>query len=197
MLHDATDIPRLIACATDQARHDRMLDITGGDTAALTEITDAQDLLLRLDEPDLAAMARLNVHRSVIADRNAHVPAILPTVWATIGHPERAEALARSITSPAQQARALAGLVGVAARAGDLDRARMLAERALTLIRAIADASDQAYSLRRLVRAVAAGDLDWAEALARSITSPAEQAGALATWLGLRQVGVTRLARAC
>ena len=63
-----------------------MLDITGGDTAALTEITDAQDLLLRLDEPDLPALARLNVHRSILADRNAHVPPSLPAVWATVGH---------------------------------------------------------------------------------------------------------------
>ena len=76
MLHARRRHPRLLACATDQARHDRMLDITGGDTAALTEITDAQDLLLRQEEPDLPALARLNVHRNFIADRNAHVPPI-------------------------------------------------------------------------------------------------------------------------
>ena len=117
MLQDAADVPRLIACATDWARHDRMLDITGGDTAALTEITDVQDLLLRLEEPDLPALARLNVHRSVIADRNAHVPPILPTVWAMAGHPERAEALARAITDPNERARG-AGRAGGGGGAG-------------------------------------------------------------------------------
>ena len=123
MLQDAADVPRLIACAADRARHDRMLDITGGDTAALTEITDVQDLLLRLEEPDLSALARLNVHRSIIADRNTHVPPILPAVWATIGHPERAEALARAITDPDRRAQALAGLAQAVA-AGDRGRAR-------------------------------------------------------------------------
>ena len=37
MLYAATDVPRLMACATDQARHDRMLHVTGSDTAALTK----------------------------------------------------------------------------------------------------------------------------------------------------------------
>src|SRR5579859_5993656 len=100
-----------------------MLDITGGDTAALTEITDVQDLLLHLDEPDLPALARLNVHRSSIAERNARVPPILPTVWAMTGNLERAEALARAISSQNQRARALAGLAKVVAGSGDLDRA--------------------------------------------------------------------------
>ena len=191
MLQDAADIPRLIACAADQARHDRMLDITGGDTAALTEITDVQDLLLRLDEPDLSALARLNVHRSIIAERNAHVPPILPAVWAMIGHPERAEALARAITDPDRQAQALAGLAEAAAGAGDLDRAEAWPGRSPTrteqaralaawrrrrrarvtwtgprrLARAITDPDRQAEVLADLVEAAAdAGDLDRAEA---------------------------------
>ena len=33
------DTARLAACATDAARHERMLDITGGDAAALDEVT--------------------------------------------------------------------------------------------------------------------------------------------------------------
>ena len=68
---------------------------------------------------DLPVLARLNVHRRMIADRNAHVPPVLPTVWATLGYPDRAEALARSITDPGQRARALAGLARAAAEAGD------------------------------------------------------------------------------
>ena len=95
-----------------------MLDITGGDTAALTEITDVQDLLLRQEEPDLSALARLNVHRNLIAERNTHVPITLPAVWAAIGHPDRAEALARAITDPDRQARALAGLARAVAEQG-------------------------------------------------------------------------------
>ena len=47
LLLDTADVPRLTGCATDRARHDRMLEITGGDAVALSEITDVQDLLLR------------------------------------------------------------------------------------------------------------------------------------------------------
>ena len=150
LLLDAADIPRLIGCATDRARHDRMLDITGGDTAALTEITDVQDFCCGCEDLDLPALARLNVHRSIIADRNAHVPPGLPAVWATIGHPDRAEALARSITDPDRQAQALADLARVAAGAGDLDRAEALA-------RAITDPDRQAQALADLARAAASG----------------------------------------
>lgn len=38
MLTASRDLPRMVACADDVARHDRMLDVTGGDAAALTEI---------------------------------------------------------------------------------------------------------------------------------------------------------------
>ena len=124
LLLDTADVPRLTACATDRARHDRMLDITGGDAVALTEITDVQDLLLRRGDYDLPVLARLNVHRGFLAARNAHVPVNLPSVWAAIGYPDRAEALARSITDPDRRAEALAGLVAAAAKAGDLDQAR-------------------------------------------------------------------------
>ena len=119
LLQETADIPRLLTCATDQARHDRMLDITGGDTAALSEITDLQDLLLHQEEPDLPALARLNVHRNMIVERNAHVPVTLPVVWATIGQPERAEALARAITDPGRRAHVLADLARAAATTGD------------------------------------------------------------------------------
>ena len=167
MLHDGTDIPRLVACAADQVRHDRMLDITGGDAAALTEITDVQDLLLRQDEPDLWAMARLNVHRSSIAERNAHVPPILPAVWAMAGKVERGEALARAITSP-RQAEALAGLAKVAAGTGDLIRATALAQ-------AIASTYQRAWTLAMLAEVVAgAGDLDRAKVLAERAETEAQ-----------------------
>jgi tetratricopeptide (TPR) repeat protein len=141
LLQDIGDIPRLLACATDQARHDRMLDITGGDTAALAEIMEAQHVALSRDDPDLSALARLNVHRNLIAERNAYVPVALPAVWAAIGHPERGEALARAIADPAQRTRALAALARIAIEAGDLGRARTLADMMLAAIQAIADPS--------------------------------------------------------
>ena len=61
----------MIACAVDPHRHDRMLDITGGDTAALAEITTTQDVILAQPDPDLVDMARLAIHRDNLAGRNA------------------------------------------------------------------------------------------------------------------------------
>ena len=174
MLHDAVDIRKLVACATDKARHDRMLDITGGDTAAFAEITDVRDLLLRLDEPDPSALASLNAHLRELAERNTNVPTGLPAVLASLGQPTRAEAVARSITDSDQRAWALAGLAEAAAGTGDLDRAEALA-------RSITGPAQRARALAGLTEAAsAAGDLDRAEMLARSITDPAQRARALA-----------------
>jgi hypothetical protein len=180
LLYQAGDIPRLLACATDQGRHDRMLDITGADSAALTEITDAQNLLLRRGEPDLPTLASLNAHLGIIADRNAHVPAALPAVWASIGYPERAEALARVLTDSGQRAQALAGVVRTVAGAGDLDRAAALAEQAEAAARAIADPGRRAQALADVARAAAAVDLNQAEALAEAIADPGQRALVLA-----------------
>jgi hypothetical protein len=104
------DLPRMIACAGDVARHDRMLDLTGGDTAALTEINSALGLIPDQDTPDLAGALRLACHRDQLTDRNTNIPARLPAVWATLGQATRAHALASSITDPERQARALAGV---------------------------------------------------------------------------------------
>ncbi len=96
-----------MACATDAGRHERMLDITGGDVAALNEVTITLDLLAAQDDPDLTAAVSLARHRDYLGDRNTNIPTQLPAVWATLGQHIRAEALARSITDPYQRAQAL------------------------------------------------------------------------------------------
>jgi hypothetical protein len=47
-----------------------MLGITGGDNTAVDEISEAQDAILALPEPDLLIMARLAIHRDSLAGRN-------------------------------------------------------------------------------------------------------------------------------
>ena len=185
LLLDATDLPRLTNCATDRARHDRMLDLTGGDAAALAEIADVQDLMLRLEVYDLPTLARLNVHRSRLVDRNANIPSSLPTAWAVIGHLDRAEALARSITDPYRQAQALADLTGVVADAGDLDRAEVLA-------RSVTDRGWQARALADLARVVARR-VAWIVARRWPGRSPTRtnRAGQWQTWPGQWRARVT------
>ena len=184
MLADAGDLDRLVALATDPARHHRMLDATGGDAAALAEIAAALALVSTSRSPDLLAALRLAWHRDQLADRNTHIPAQLPAVWAALGQPVRAEALARSITNRACRRRPWPAWPGRRQRGGH-DRARELADRAEQVARSITDPDDQARALAGVAgRWPAAGDHDRAEQVARSITDPDEQARALASVAG-------------
>lgn len=106
MLHAHADVTRLVECALDKARHERMLVVSGGDAASLAEIALTQDAILGRSPPDLRAMVLLTVHRDDLIQRNANIPSGLPAVWAHLGHPLRAEALAGSIPAVLEQLRA-------------------------------------------------------------------------------------------
>jgi tetratricopeptide (TPR) repeat protein len=180
LLHTIADIPRIVECAADQIRHDRMLDVTGGDFAALAEISDAQAIVLNMAQPDLIAMARLAVRRTSLIERNANLPVGLPALWALVGQSTRAESLARSIIDPYRQAQAMAVLAQAVATGDDLEMARILTQRTETVICTIGDSSQRNDALMALVSAVAAtGDMDKAEALALTITEPLQQDQAL------------------
>ncbi|WP_338672270.1 hypothetical protein V1460_04485 [Streptomyces sp. SCSIO 30461] len=197
MLAVTGDSHRLTLLALGSARHDRMLELSGGDTAALAEIKTCQDLLLASPQPDLYALARLSHQRSRLESRNARIPAGLPAVWAALGQPDRAEAPAHNLPDPGQQVWALVGVARALAAAGDSARAEALA-------RAIADPDQQVWALVGVARALAAaGDparacelATDAEHVARTIADPGQQVWAL--------VGVARAlaaagdpARAC
>jgi tetratricopeptide (TPR) repeat protein/transcriptional regulator with XRE-family HTH domain len=174
MLQASNDIPEATKCARDRVRHDRMLGMSGGDITALTEIEAAQDLALAQRPPDLAAIACLAWHRDELTVRNAWIPARLPAVWARLGQPARAEALALSATDPVRQSEALAHVAAALAAAGEFDRAEALA-------RSIPRARQQSDALAQVAIALtAAGTFDRAEALALSATDPVRQSEALA-----------------
>ena len=181
MLTADGDTARLAACATDAARHDRMLDITGGDAAALNEVIITLDLIAAQDDPYLTAALSLARHRDYLAGRNTHIPASLPALWATLGQHIRAEAVAASITDPFWQSRALAEVAGVLARAGQYEQAE-------TVAHSITDPYWQARALAEVAGGLAeAGQHEQAAAMVsqaatvvRSITDPDRQARALA-----------------
>ncbi|ADP80187.1 effector-associated domain EAD1-containing protein [Pseudofrankia inefficax] len=174
LLLDTGELARAVDCATDQTRHDRMLDLTGGDTAALAEITDAQNSILTQPSPDLRLMARLAVHRQRIAARNSNIPTRLPAVWARLGHTARAEQLARAITNPHFQDLALVEVAGALAQTGEDAHAERIA-------RGITEPYAQAKALVEVAGALAqAGEPDRAEQVTRDITNPDIRAGALA-----------------
>ncbi len=136
LLHDyprvlaaAGDAARLAELATDPQRHERLLEVTGGDAAALDEIALAQLTLARGNEPDLAAAVLLAVRREELTSRNRHVPVRVPAVWAALGRGERAAALARGLPERRRRIAALAAAAPAAAAAGHLDDAEALAAR--------------------------------------------------------------------
>jgi tetratricopeptide (TPR) repeat protein len=163
----AGDLDRVVACATDQARHDRMLDLTGGDSSALSEIMAGQQAIVKQPEPDLLALVRLAIHRDNLAQRNTNVPLGLPAVWARLGRFDRAEALAGAIEDPSGRGEAFADLAKVAAASGDVGRARILADQAEATAASITVSDEQAWVYAAVAKAMAAaGDLSRARDLA-------------------------------
>ena len=178
LLASLGDVPRMIACAIDPARHDRMLYMTGGDTAGLAEVRTALDVIATQDSPDLASALALACHRDRLTERNINIPVGLPAIWAALGQATRAETLATSITDPTRQSEALAQVAGALARAGQHQRAE-------TLARSLTDSYWQAGALAQVAGALArAGQHQQAEALTTSITEPTRQSEALAQVAG-------------
>jgi hypothetical protein len=181
LLESLGDVVRMTAYASDTARHDRMLDLSGGDAAAYAEVRTALDLIAARDMPDVAAALRLACHRDQLAARNAKVPRSLPAVWATLGQVTRAQALAASITEDSNQDEALAWIAVALATAGDRQRAGAIAA-------SLSAPGIRVATLALIAKALsAAGHLDQATAVAegagasaRLIADPVHQAAALA-----------------
>ena len=85
MLAATGDANRLSMLACDSARHDRMLNLTGGDALALDEVVLAQSAGLLQDPPDLVTAANLALHREELSPPQHGVPVGLPAVWAMLG----------------------------------------------------------------------------------------------------------------
>ncbi len=174
MLQTVNDLPRMVAYAVDRDRHDRMLNLTGGDAAAFAEISTAELMIIDCHEPDLLAMVRLAIHRGNLVERNANMPERLVKVWAELGDLARAEALARSLGSEAYQREEALGFVAeAAAAAGNFDQA-------MVLVLSIAEPFMRVNVLIDLVKlAAAAGDVDQAMNLVCSMPDQGSQVRAL------------------
>ncbi|WP_433268290.1 hypothetical protein ACQPZF_03865 [Actinosynnema sp. CS-041913] len=163
MLAATGDVPRMVAHSTDPVRHNRMLDQSGGDLAALEEIATTQRALLADHHPDLVSLARLAIHRDHLMSRNARLPHWLPALWASLGNISRAEALAGSIPRGRTRDHALRSVVAEVVRLGDLDRAR-------AMLRVAEEAVPGLWARKSVVRSwILLGELDHAAVLAESI----------------------------
>jgi len=182
MLAAVGQADRLVALATDSVRHDRMLDLAGGDGLALAEIAAATALVTGQPRPDLGHLLLLAAVRDDLAARNAHVPASLPATWAALGRPARAAALAGGIAEPNTRAAAFTALFTEAARRGDEPGAAALLVTAEAAAREITNPGIQAGTLAKLITAAAgAGRYERAQALSAQLRDPYDRAGALGT----------------
>lgn len=170
MLAEAGLVTELVACATDRARHARMLFRTGGDAAALAEIGAAQDAVFGQETPDLRSLGVLAVHHGLLNARNAALPAALPAVWAVLGDFPRAEALAGAAPEAQTRAELLTDLVERAGHAGEEERAARLAERVRATVRGITNSWLQSEALVRLATVLSgAGLMDQAKTVIGSL----------------------------
>ena len=139
MLTATTDTTRMLACATDRHRQDRVLDLSGGDAVSLTEISTTFDVIAAAEHPDLCALVRLAIHRDHLTNRNSNIPPELPAVWARIGNVDRAESMANSIASPNKHIEALSAVAVAASDAGDRHRAARLVDAAEQIAHTVVD----------------------------------------------------------
>ncbi|MGW3631001.1 hypothetical protein ACWD7F_12695 [Streptomyces sp. NPDC005122] len=169
LLRSLGDLPRAVACATDAARQDRQRELTGGDAAALAEIDHVWSLLVPTEETDLVRAALLAAHRRRLKDRNNY-PEDLPALWAALGQPDRAEALARGMGDSDTVGLALAQIAVEAGHRGDSARAKLLADTIEDLGEGFDAACWRARRLAAVAEAAgAAGDRHRALACERAI----------------------------
>ena len=192
MLAMTGNVARLSELAADAARHERMLELTGGDALALDETAAAQAAVLARQPPDLVAAAVLALRRAELTRRNTVVPVGLAAVWAALGDTPRAEALAGGAAGAARRGAALADAAQAAASIGHLVDAEALLdaitdgarrERAVAAVVAEAARIDLAHAAR-LTSRLAAGPLrdsaDLVVAAAWAAGGPARATDALA-----------------
>ncbi|GAA0911646.1 trypsin-like peptidase domain-containing protein [Virgisporangium aurantiacum] len=167
---------RLAVCATDTRRQERLLATTGGDAASLTEIGNALNLAATQPEPDLPVVVELAVNRERLIARNSNAPTDLAAVWATLGHLDRAMAVADSITEKDRRDAAIVAVVEASTTAGFFDHAAQAAA-------SITCPDRRAFALGHAVEvATDAGEFDAALTLADAVTDP-ERRGAALLWI--------------
>ncbi|MHC3468347.1 hypothetical protein ACYF6T_06510 [Streptomyces sp. 7R007] len=174
LLRATGDLDRMVACALDAPRHERMLDVTGGDAAALDEIRAAQEALVeRGGQADLTTALRLAMHRDELAGRSARIAHAVAAAWAVLGQVNRAQALAYSKADPEDRAEALMAVAGRLAAAGETERALVLLTDAQVSAGLIGKADDRERTTQRLCLAlIEAGQCARATRLLESLSPP-------------------------
>jgi len=153
------------------------LRVSGGDAAALAEITAVQERICDHDSPDLAAVLKLTITREDLISRNQGIPLRLPAVWVKLGNPTRAASLADSKSGRQARVMALLEVADALVDEGDVDQARQTAQEAEAVARS--ETGPLAVSLLNAAAMMLGrtGDVDHAEDVARSQRGPDAQWG--------------------
>lgn len=167
LLQEIGDNDRTAGYAADIRRHDRILDITGGDMFALTETATALGMVAGHERSDLRRLLALAMERQRLNDRNVALPVGLPRAWAACGRADRADVLAGAIADPYRRMEALVALARELAAGGGVTRAGELAREAERAARSVTDLHRWSEALAEAALAlVSAGDAERARGLA-------------------------------
>ncbi|WP_394617175.1 hypothetical protein JNUCC0626_47495 [Lentzea sp. JNUCC 0626] len=150
MLSAAGDVERMVQCAVDAKRQDRMLDVFGGDALAMEELSAAQNALAARAPIDLRALTRMAVHREFLLGRNSNIPANLPELWAVLGQVNRAESTASSFSDGSDRTRALTRLAIVLRRSAAVVRTEHVVAAARQAIGVVSLPDERAQLLTAL-----------------------------------------------
>lgn len=198
LLTDLGDLPRMSWCATDARRQDRMLDLTGGDVAAVTEARTALEHIAVQDAPDLGAALAVAYRLDELSGRNWGIPDALPAAWAALGQFSRAIALVGSAAELPTYPEALTELALVLASAGRAEDALAVACSISEPYRRVGALTGTAEALTRAGRSrEGAAIAVLAQRTARVISDTGQQATALGLAAGaLAAAGADREAEA-
>ncbi|PZT69015.1 hypothetical protein DN402_16905 [Streptomyces sp. SW4] len=183
LLRATSNGDRLVALASDPARHQRLWHTSGSNLDALTEITAAFETLRAHagpGGPDISAALVLAIRRDLLHHNSSNIPVHLVTTWALLGHTDRAINIALAYPDVHKQVQALTRAACTLARNGEGSSAAMLANTAVDASLAIADPGSRDRALGEAATAQAlAGQYDRALQTARGIKNPDWGTGAL------------------
>ncbi|MGM1076385.1 hypothetical protein ACS0VI_09085 [Streptomyces sp. H28] len=183
LLRTTSNADRLVALASDPARHQRLWHTSGSNLDALTEITSAFEALRAHagpGGPDISAALVLAIRRDLLHHNSSNIPVHLVTTWALLGHTDRSINIALAYNDVHKQARALTRAAYTLARSGKRHSAAMLANTAVDASLTIADPGSRDRALGEAATAQAlAGQYDRALRTARDIKNSDWGAGAL------------------
>ncbi|MFG2840078.1 hypothetical protein ACGFYE_34340 [Streptomyces zaomyceticus] len=153
LLRATGDLARMVDCALDDERRNRLLDATGNDATGLAELRAAGDGVTAGEEAPLTSMFRMSTRRRALETKTFRLPVDLPAAWVVAGLPVRGKSLARGIPQREERARALTAVAAALTRQGETGSADATFAAAEEAVREIRESSARRHAAERLTQA--------------------------------------------